>query len=291
MQIVFHLGAHCTDDEALLRCLLRNRDALIADGTSVPGPNRYRTLLREASAEVSGGRVTPEAEAALLDQIVEDEGARRVVLSFDSFMAFPRWAMGRNQFYPGATDRTTGLVGLFPSQQVEFFLAIRNPATFLPALFDKQKGKSYDAFIEGCDPLALRWSDLVMRLRAASPAVPLTVWCDEDTPLIWPEVLRAVAGHHPARALEGVHAIVEQIMAPDGFARMLAYLADHPPQTAIQRRRIVSAFLDKYAIAERIDMELDLPGWTTEYVEALTAAYDADVAAIADLPGVTVLAP
>jgi hypothetical protein len=291
MQIALHLGAHCTDEEALLRCLLRNRDALAADGTSVPGPNRYRTLLRDAAAEIAGGVITAEAEAALLDQIVEDDGASRVVLSFDSFMAFPRWAIGKNQLYPRATERTTGLVGLFPSQEVEFHLAIRNPATFLPALFEKQKGKSYEEFIEGSDPMLLRWSDLIARLRAASPQVPVTVWCDEDTPLIWPEVLCSVAAHEPWRSLDGVHAVVEQIMAPEGFARMTAYLAERPPQTEVQRRRIVAAFLDKYAIPERIDMPVDLPGWTEDYVGQLSALYDEDVEQIAAMQGVTFIAP
>jgi hypothetical protein len=291
MEIAFHLGAHCTDDEALVRCLLRNRGVLAAEGIAVPGPARYRTLLRDASAQLDGATASADTAQLLLDEIVEDEGARRVVLSFDSFMAFPRWALGRNQFYPGATDRTVALAALFPGHRVEFFLAIRNPATFLPALLERQKGKSYEEFIEGCDPLALRWSDLVDRIRAASPEVPLTVWCDEDTPLIWPDVLRHVAGHPASLTLEETDGILAAIMAPEGFARMQAYLASHPPQTSLQRRRIVSAFLDKFALPERIDMELDLPGWTAEFVEALTAAYDADCVRIARMPGVRFLVP
>jgi hypothetical protein len=121
--------------------------------------------------------------------------------------------------------------------------------------------------------------------------VPLTVWCDEDTPLIWPDVLRHVAGHAASTALEDADAIVAAIMAPEGFARMQAYLASHPPQTGVQRRRIVSAFLDKFALPERIDMELDLPGWTAETVAALTAAYDKDCVRIARTPGVRFILP
>ena len=43
MRIVYHLGAHCTDDERLMRCLLKNRDVLSAQGIVVPGPSKYRT--------------------------------------------------------------------------------------------------------------------------------------------------------------------------------------------------------------------------------------------------------
>ncbi|MFN3642482.1 MAG: hypothetical protein ACK4TB_06095 [Gemmobacter sp.] len=291
MDIAIHLGAHCTDDEGLVRCLLRNRGVLAAQGIAVPGPARYRTLLRDASAQLGGQTASADTAQLLLDEIVEEEGARRVVLSFDSFMAFPRWAIGRNQLYPGATDRTVALAALFPGHRVEFHLAIRDPATFLPALFERQKGKSYAEFTEGCDPAALAWSDLVARIRAASPAVPLTVWCDEDTPLIWPDVLRTVSGHAPSLVLEEADTILEGIMSPEGFARMQAYLASHPPQTGVQRRRIVSAFLDKFSLPERIEMELDLPGWDDAYVAALSAAYDADCLRIARMPGVRFIAP
>ena len=54
MRIVYHLGAHCTDDERLLRCLLKNRDLLAKQGIVVPGPTRYRTLLRETAVALKG---------------------------------------------------------------------------------------------------------------------------------------------------------------------------------------------------------------------------------------------
>lgn len=291
MDIAFHLGAHCTDDEALVRCLLKNRGALAVHGISVPGPARYRTLLRDAAAQLGGAVASDETAQMLLDEIVEEEGARRIVLSFDSFMAFPRWALGKGRLYPSATDRTVALEGLFPGHRIEFFLAIRNPATFLPALFERQKVKTYDEFIDGCDPAALRWSNLVDRILGASPNAGLTVWCDEDTPLIWPDVLRIVADHPAGMMLDDADAIVAGIMSPDGFQRMQAYLGSHPPQTAVQRRRIVSAFLDKFALPDRIEMELDLPGWTDDLVAAMTAAYDADCLRIAQTPGVRFIVP
>jgi hypothetical protein len=289
MQLSFHLGAHCTDEEALVRCLLKNREALAQDGIAVPGPTRYRTLLREATQALEGQTASPDTAAMLLDEIVEEDGVDRVVMSFESFMAFPRWALGRGQFYPGATDRTTGLCNLFPGHEVEFHLAVRNPATFLPALFEKQKGKSYEEFMEGCDPYALRWSDLVARILEASPGVPMTVWCDEDTPLIWPEVLQSVAGHAPGTVLEDTDELLAGIMTPEGLARMHGYMASHPPQTTGQRRRIVSAFLDKFSLPERVEMQFEMPGWTTGMVEAMTAAYHEDIERIRAIPEVNFL--
>ncbi|MFA5537746.1 MAG: hypothetical protein WDA23_00940 [Gemmobacter sp.] len=291
MQIAYHLGAHCTGEEALMKCLLKNRGLLAEEGIAVPGPARYRTLLRDTVNALSGQPASPDTEEMLIEQILDDEAAERMVLSFDSFMAFPRWALGRGKLYPGATNLTRGLARAFPSHEIEFHLAIRNPATFLPALLKKQRGKSYEEFIEGTDPLLLDWSELIGRIAGATPEIPLTVWCDEDTPLIWPEVLREVSGHDPYTRLDGTHDIVAAIIEPEGLERMIDYLATHPPQTEIQRRRIVSAFLDKFGLDEAIEIELDLPGWTEDYVEALTARYEDDLHRIARMPGVHFIAP
>jgi hypothetical protein len=57
-----------------------------------------------------------------------------------------------------------------------------------------------------------------------------------------------------------------------------------------QRRRVVSAFLDKFAIPDKIEIGIDLPGWTEDTIRMLTESYDADVARIRAMPGVTFIA-
>lgn len=290
MRIVYHLGAHCTDEEKILRCLLRNRDLLAAQGIIVPGPSRYRILLRDTVIALKGETATQDTQALVLEQIMDEDRADRLILSYDSFLAYPQWVL-RGAFYPGAAERIRALTQVFPEIEAEFHLAIRNPATFIPALFQRQRKKSYEEFIDGSDPMLLRWSDLVSRILEVNPDVPLTIWCDEDTPLLWPEILRTIAGHDPATVLEGADDFIATLMSPDGLERMRAYLASHPPANDLARRRIVSAFLDKFALPDQIEMELDLPGWTEDYVESLTGLYERDVARIAMMPGVTLLSP
>ncbi len=58
-----------------------------------------------------------------------------------------------------------------------------------------------------------------------------------------------------------------------------------------QRRRVIGAFLDKYAIEDEIVEELDLPGWSDELVEQMTEIYEADIDHIADIPGVRMILP
>jgi len=290
MRIVYHLGAHCTDDERLLKCLLKNRSLLAAEGIVVPGPARYRNLIRDTSISLNGAAASRDTQALVLDQIMDEDVAARLILSWDCFLAFPQWVL-RGALYPTGGDRLRAITQIFPEIEAEFHLAIRNPATFLPALLQKQRGKSYEAFIEGTSPIALRWSDLIENILSHNPGVALTVWCDEDTPLIWPEVLQAVSGHAPGTALEDSDALLAAILTPEGFRRMNDYLGSHPPQDVTQRRRIVTAFLDKFARPEQIETEIDLPGWSADLVEALTRQYEQDAALIARMPGVTFLAP
>jgi hypothetical protein len=80
-------------------------------------------------------------------------------------------------------------------------------------------------------------------------------------------------------------------MSGEGMTRMRAYLDSHPPQTVTQRRKIVSAFLDKFALPERVDQDIVMPDWTAEVVAEMTALYDEDVARIAQMGDITFLAP
>ncbi|MCU0901821.1 MAG: hypothetical protein MUC82_15195 [Cypionkella sp.] len=289
MRIVYHLGAHCTDEERLLRCLLKNRAILGEQGIVVPGPARYRSLLRDTAITLKGQAASRDTQALVLDQIMEEDRAERLILSWDNFLSFPQWAL-KDRLYPAAAERVRAFTQIFPEIEAEFHLAIRNPAGFLPDLFAKQRDKTYEQFMDGAEPEDLHWSDVIEDVLEQNPGVPFTVWCDEDTPLIWPEVLKVVSGHDEATVLADTDELLVQIMSAEGVARMNSYMQGNPPQTAVQRRRIVSAFLDKFALPERVEMELDLPGWTAERVARLTESYYQDVARIKAMAGVTFLA-
>ncbi|MES2667733.1 MAG: hypothetical protein V4712_16720 [Pseudomonadota bacterium] len=288
MRIVYHLGAHCTDEDRLVRCLLTNQAALAEQGIVVPSPLQYRKLLRDTAVQLKGRPASVDMQALVLEQIMQQDSADRLILSWDSFLSFPQWAL-RGMIYPFAGERIRAFTHIFPEIGAEFHMALRNPATFLPALFEKQKVKAYAEFMEGTDPARLRWSDVIAQIRAQNPDAPLTIWCDEDTPLIWPEVLQAVSGHLPGTRLADTDDLLTSIMAPDGLARMRNYMEGHPPENPLQRRRIISAFLDKFALPDRVEMEFDLPGWTPALVDQMTATYLDDLSLIAGMDGVTLI--
>ncbi len=295
MRIVYHLGAHFTDEERLLRCLLKNRGVLSKQSIVVPGPTRYRHLMRDTVNALKGQAASIDTQALVLEQIMEEDRADRMILSWEHFMAFTPWVMDGG-LYPLAGDRTRAFAQIFPEIEAEFHLAIRNPASFLPAIYAKQKdmkgGKpTYDDFTRGIDMLTVRWSSVVENILTRNPDAPLTVWCDEDTPLIWPEVLQAVAGCAPGTVLEDESDLLAHLMPAEGFKRMQAYIETHPITSVAMRRRIVSAFLDKFALKDKINVDVEMPGWTEATAQTLTRNYEQDVARIAATQGVRFIAP
>jgi hypothetical protein len=289
MEIVYHLGVHFTDEDRLPRALLKSREALAAEGIVIPWPRHYRYLFRDLLVRLEGMRASAEIQTLILDACIRQDAPRRVVFSHADFLGNPSQALGGGMLYPGGAARVQALRNLFPESPVAFRLSLRNPATFLPQLFEASGEGDFDAFLAGGDPERLRWSDLIARIGAAVPDCGVTVWCNEDTPLIWPEVVRTVAGSAPATPLAGVDEFLPTLLTEEGLRRMQAYLAEHPPASEARRRRVIDAFLEKFARPDRLAVEIDLPGWSQDYIDRLTEAYDADIGRIASLPGVTVV--
>ncbi len=290
MEIALHIGANCTEGERLLRSLLRNADRLARVGIAAPAPTRYRPALRSAVLAQMRGQGSGEARDLLLAAMLDDGEPRRLLLSNSAFMSLPPWAMeGGLLLSAGPKLRAFG--DIFAGDRVEAFLAIRNPATWLPAVFAQARGHSFEQFTGGADPLSLRWSDLVGRLREAAPEMPLTVWCNEDAVLAWGEVMARLAGLPPAEALEGRFDLMAAVVAEDGMERFGRYMAQHPGRTSAQERRAVGAFLGRYAIADRVEEEVDVPGWDAGLVDEVTRLYEADLGVLAGMEGVTLVTP
>lgn len=291
MEIAFHLGVHLTDQDQLIRCLMRNRALLAEQGIAVPGVSSYRAQLPQLAHDMRDQPTNATTQDILLDGLVEADDVRRVVFSSESMLAQHRWVIGHDRFYPRADVRMGQLAHLFPEARVQAYLAIRNPATFLPALVADKRSGGIEQALKGCDPELLRWSELIARLRLAVPGMALTVWRDEDTALLWPEILRAVSGHAPGTELTGWFAWYWDLMTPKSHEAMRRWFQTNPSPDDLHRRRVLSAMLDKFALPEKTDADAALPGWDEAYVDVLSELYDQDVDAIAAMDGVTLLEP
>ena len=291
MHLVLHAGVHATDEDRLIKCMLKNVEAFGALGIAVPGPSRYRRLLRDTLQAMGDSDLSDDARSVLLDAMLDGDMPERMILSNDNFFGVPKLSVGKGVFYPGAEQKLMRLRQLFAPDRIELCLGLRDPATFVPAAFALAPDTDLAGFLDGTDPRDLRWSELLSRLQTAAHDVALTVWCNEDTPLIWAHLIREIAGLEANTKIIGGFDLLSEIMSPNGMSRFRAYLKTHPVMTEIQKRRVIAAFLDKYSLDEVIEEEVDLPGWTDDLIDQLTEIYEEDVFAIQQMPGVTLITP
>ncbi|MDO5648202.1 hypothetical protein [Paracoccus sp. (in: a-proteobacteria)] len=291
MQIVFHIGAHGTDGDRMLKTLLKNRDRLVQRQVEIIPPQRHRTVIDDTLRALAGGKATPAMEEMLLDTLLETENPERVILSTQSLMGAPGRVCGRAGFYHQIGPRCAALTGLLPSAQSEFFLAIRNPATLLVEVMQQFTGGDYGELMQGLSPMNLRWRDVIRRMVAAAQGRRVVVWCHEDVPLIWPELVRLMANLPGDVPLGGTLVYMQDLLTNAGLDALQDSLTGRDQLSIPQRRRLFSTLLAEHARPEVVDQIVDLPGWTQELVDQVTAQYQADVAEIAVLPGVEFVMP
>lgn len=287
--IVYHIGAPFTDNDQLVWSLRKDINLLIEKGVLLRRPRAFRPQISQLMARLDGDEATAEDQQTLLNSIVHDVPVTRLILSDSSYMGDPGEMLKGGDFFGDIGPGIRSLRQLFPDLPGEIFLCIRNPALLVPEAFNASKDKDYERFTNGADLLSLRWSDVIDRLLRANPDCPITVWCNEDTPIIWPVILGKVTDIGDATRFAGELDIIRSIMTEDGSARLKAYLDARPQFTEKQRQSIRTIFLEKFVLDDAIDEEIDLPGLTGAMVDQISDSYEEDVRMIAEMPGVTFL--
>lgn len=292
MQLIIHGGVHATDNDRILKGLLRNRGTLAGEGIAVPPPGRYRVFLRDTLNALSQGNPVDDADMMFWDEVLDQdvESLDRVVLSNSQFFGPPQLILANNILYPTAERRLAALLTLFPDYEIEFCLGLRNPATWLSDIYMSAQSGDFEKFLQGSDPMHIRWSSLLKRIRSHFPQIRLTVWCDEDTPVIWGGLLRYLSGVSEEVKLSGMYDMLASVITEDGYRQFRNYIAKRPSLSPDQLGRVVDAFLKKFARPEVFDYEIGIPGWTDEYVDTLTTLYEDDITDIAGMDGVSLIA-
>ncbi|WP_139214926.1 hypothetical protein [Palleronia marisminoris] len=291
--IVLHLGVHCTDDEKLIWSLRRDKGMLEGMNIAVPRRRFFTSILREFTTQrLKGARAGLADQEELFRRLIGTTRVERLVLSYDSFLGAPDRICADGTLYPQAGRKALDLHNLFPDNRIEFLCAVKNPVTFLADLYRRvDDGGSFDDFAERIDMSRFRWSDMIARIRDATPDVPITVWANEDTPLVWGDVLRAAAGVAPDHAMTGRFDVARSILTDEGCAAFDAYVAQMPPRDDRQAARVLEIFLDRTARPAEIEEPLTPSGLSDAAIDTLTRRYEEDLGRIASMPGVTFLAP
>ncbi|MFH5776101.1 hypothetical protein ACHFJ0_17800 [Paracoccus sp. NGMCC 1.201697] len=291
MQVVYHCGAHGTDLYRMVKTLMQNRDWLLANGVESLTPAKHRDVFNEALKALDGGPATPEVEQVLLDAILETDHPRRLIFSTPTFLGKAERAISVDGLYYNAAEKLAALANLFPSADVEIYLALKNPATLLPFVFSQDATGTYEQVMAAIPPESLRWAPAIRRIKAALPDQRLVLWCHEDTSLIWPEVVRNIATMPSDVPLRAGLQVLGDIMRPEGIEMIREEMSRETRLTVEKRRAIFAAALARHALPEQMEIEVNLPGWTQDLVNQITDLYDEDVAEIAAMPGVEFIMP
>lgn len=291
MQIAFHIGANFTDQDRLLKALLKDAAALLQHGVAVPGPGRYRGLIRETLQVLDGAQAPEGSRDILLDAILDDDQVSRMVLSNSNFMAIPQRIFAHGVFYPQAATKLRALRRLFPDDQLSLFMALRHPVGFLQEAHARSAAGSISAYPGLITPAELRWSDVIHRMREAAPSIPLIIWCDEDTPVIWQDVLRALAGADAAFSPAGRDDLLEDILPKPALDTLQARLDAADGATPPMRHALIADALEAMDESLLPADQVTLAGIDEAALAEITASYDADTEAIAQMDGVTMIRP
>lgn len=291
MKLILHTGVHYTEQDRLTQALLRNKAILARGDVAMPEPDSFRGLMRDALNAMHKAPVSADARDVLLDAILGASAPERLILSDPNFFRTPGTAMMKGQLYPDAPNRMAAMAQVFAHDDTEIFMTLRNPATLVPILHSVATHPQDTQFWGGRGPQDLRWSETVQAIRAAAPEMPITVWCNEDMPLLWARVLRLMLGVPEGEKIAGAYDLLMTIMSTEGMQRFRAYLNSHAEMSEPQKQRVISAFLDKFALEDEIEEEVDMLGWTDALIDEMTDIYDADMAVVEQIPGVTFLTP
>ena len=291
MQIAFHIGAHCTDEDRLLKSILKNADTLLHQGVAVPGPGKYRSLIRETIQGLGGATPPPETRNVLLDAIAENDDVDRLVMSNENFICVPNRIFDGAVFYLQAEARARALRQLFPGDEIELFMGIRNPVTFLQETFKRSHATTISGYLGLMHPEELRWSDVIRRIRMGAPDCPLTVWCNEDSPLLWEELIRRISDTTSETELVGGLDMLATIITPDGIRQLTDQLRQSPPATPAVRHEMIAAIWENHAIDAEVVEEIEISELDPALVVEMTESYEDDLVDIAGMEGVTLLMP
>lgn len=291
MQIAFHIGANCTDEDRLLKSIFKDADSLLQQGIAVPGPGKYRKLLRDTVQQLDGASPKPDTRDILIDAIVEDDSIKRIVMTNDNFIAIPKRIFDHGVFYPQIDIKLRSLQRIFHRDELSLFFSIRNPASFLQDTVRRSEGLTLPQYLGMLTPKEIFWSDAVARIKHAAPDAHLYVWCNEDTPLIWEELIRLQSGTSPDAKVAGRYDLLDHVLTPEGLSHVKATLEDGSARDQHARQDIIADALEVYAKPELVEDQIELPELDADMVAVLSQNYEDDLAEISEMDGVTLVMP
>ena len=113
MKVVFHLGAHSTDEDRLVRVLANNPKIMEQYGIAVPPPQKYRMVLRDALVNLHGEPASQDIQDAIIEACADTDEVNRLIFSHEFFLCIPERVITRRGFYTMAGSKLPAMADTF----------------------------------------------------------------------------------------------------------------------------------------------------------------------------------
>ena len=152
----------------------------------------------------------------LLADILGNTEADRAIFTNGNFIRVPNWIFENEVFYTLPVEKLQAFGTLFSCHDIEISICIHDPESFVPAAFGELHGRSYDRLMAGTRAEVLQWHGLIDQIKATLPNAKITAWCNENTPFIWPKLLRCVMWPTDEDPVEGGYDLIASALTQSG---------------------------------------------------------------------------
>jgi len=288
LTIAFHVGAHKTATTHLQKTIKRGAAAMAAEGVRFYGPEHFRLPGRtipalfgfQAGLAPDPARASPSEQLAALAM-----DAHRLVISEENFIGplnSPK-GLGLRHRYKAADQRLAKFAASV-GQKVDVFLCVRRPTAFMSSAYCQMllggQVRPLGVYLRRNPLSSVDWVDLVRRIRAAPGVGEVTVWRHEDYRVLFPQIVAALVGAQAARHVPTVDRPINAGLSAPAVAEVLHRAADGDVTDLAKRARSLLPIADGYP---------PFDAFTPREHAISDRHYAAQVAAIAAMPGVTLL--
>lgn len=291
MHVAIYAGAAFTDEGRMLGSLQANKDVLTQNGSVYFGPRKFRQSLKPAFRSMGSSEDAQQALEKLRAVLPVQPSIERAVFPSGQMFGGNENYLEDGQLYPLAGRRMAFLAEAFNDATLELFFALRNPGSFIPKLLMTLPEAEREDLIRSTDLSCLGWIGMVEDVRDLAPDVNITLWCNEDSPLVWGDVVRAIGGLPDDAAVNGEYDLLLSLLTPEGQQQANAMIADAGEGQQQGLRTFLAEVLEEHALPEKVEEELELPGWNSEIIDAFSELYRQELDRLGTMPGVRMLMP
>lgn len=285
IQYTIQLGTAFDAGQQLIWSLVKE-PWITQENIYVHRPRFYRSHLSRLAAQADGAQAGPQdlQEMFHLDQTPPDQDLHFVLNMTEPMQPEPHF-YADGKWFDELGNRAARLRAVLSPAPVQFMLCLRNPAMLLS---DALTSGDYPTYVSAQpNPFTLGWADVLRDLRAHVPDAPITVWCAEESPLTWGQILSSFGTTANKLTLDARTHMARSLMNDEGGKRLTDYLRQHPDLTDDLRARVISIFIEKFTPPENLEADVVIPGWSEDKQIRMDALYAADLEQVAKIDGVT----